>query len=75
MVFMFEGCSSLKKIDISNFNTKKNLFIFKMFDRCSSLKEIISNSNLANLFYTQNIFQNELKNINIIIKDKNYKYK
>ena len=35
---MFYRCSSLKYLDISNFNFNNTKFIFKIFDGCSSLK-------------------------------------
>ena len=37
---MFNGCSSLIKVDISNFNINKVISITSMFDGCKSLKEI-----------------------------------
>jgi len=45
---MFNGCSSLKDINLSNFNTQNVINMNAMFERCSSLKEI----NLSN-FNTQ----------------------
>ena len=43
---MFEGCSSLEKLDLSNFNSPKDpgkLHLFDMyylFDKCISFKEL-----------------------------------
>ena len=42
---MFNGCTSLKKIDISNFDTKNVKAMHEMFYNCTSLEE----ANLANL--------------------------
>ena len=43
---MFNGCSSLKEIDLSNFNTDNVTDMRDMFNGCSSLKEInLSNFN------------------------------
>ena len=36
MYEMFEGCSSLKTLDLSNFNTNKIKYIRDIFDGCSS---------------------------------------
>ena len=45
MSSMFEGCSSLKNINLSNFNTNKVTDMSEMFGWCSSLKKenIITN--------------------------------
>ena len=45
MSYMFYGCSSLKEINISNFNTNNATDMSGMFYGCSSLKEI----NILNL--------------------------
>ena len=37
---MFIGCSSLKELDLSNFNTKKVTKMESMFKQCSSMEEI-----------------------------------
>ena len=42
MSHMFSGCSSLKKLNISNFNTNNVKDKSYMFSRCISLKELIS---------------------------------
>ena len=44
---MFSGCSSLKELNLSNFNTIKVIDMSYMFSRCSSLEELnISNFNI-----------------------------
>ena len=70
---MFFNCSSLSKLNLSNFNAQNVEFMDLMFGQCSSL----SNINLAN-FITQNatsmhrLFEgcSSLKKSNIITKDK-----
>ena len=47
---MFDLCSSLKYIDLSNFDTSKVTNMYMMFSDCSSLKSI----NLLN-FNTSNV--------------------
>ena len=43
---MFEGCSSLKYLDLSDFNTKKVTNMSRMFDQCESLISLnLSNFN------------------------------
>ena len=50
MKSMFDGCSSLKDLNLSKFNTSNTNNMSYMFYNCSSLKEL----NLTN-FYTNNI--------------------
>ena len=50
MEYMFSGCSSLKELNLSNFNTNKVTNIAGMFSKCSSLIEL----NLPN-FNTNNV--------------------
>jgi len=45
MAYMFENCSSLKKLNISNF-VVENENINHMFDNCPLLKEIICSDEL-----------------------------
>ena len=40
MIYMFEGCKSLIKIDLSNFNTQNVTDIDNMFEDCNSLLNI-----------------------------------
>ena len=50
---MFNGCSSLKEINLINFNTNKVKDMSQMFFRCSSLKELnlinFKNNNVTNV--------------------------
>ena len=70
---MFQGCSSLKNINLSNFNTNNVTNMGCMFDRCSSLTNIdLSNfntnkvTNMSCMFYKCK----SLNKNNIITKDK-----
>ena len=47
---MFYRCSSLKELNLSNFNTNNVTYMYLMFYGCSSLKEL----NLSN-FNTNNV--------------------
>ena len=53
---MFCGCSLLKEINLSNFNTKNIKNMISMFCRCSSLKEL-------NLSYFRTNKVNDIKNL------------
>ena len=47
---MFEGCKSLKQLNLSSFNTNKVTNMISMFEGCSSLNELnISNFNFDNV--------------------------
>ena len=37
---VFSGCSSLKELNLTNFNTEKVTDMFGLFYGCSSLKEL-----------------------------------
>ena len=41
---MFHGCSSLKKLDLSNFNTEKLVDMSSMFNGCTNLEELAINN-------------------------------
>ena len=54
---MFSECSSLKNINISNFNTNNVNNMRGMFNRCSSLTNInLSNFNTNNVKYMSSMF-------------------
>ena len=63
---MFAGCSSLKILNISNFNTKKVTTMYIMFNGCSSLIELnLSNFNTKNVTNMSGMFSGcskQLKN-------------
>ena len=57
MSYMFCGCSSLKELNLNNFNTNNVTNMYGMFWGCSSLKEL----NLNN-FNTNNVTDMNYKN-------------
>ena len=59
---MFYGCSSLKKLNLSNFNTNNAIEMESIFTKCSSLQEI----NLPSL--------NNNKLIGILIMNRSEKH-
>ena len=44
MSYMFAGCSSLKELNLNNFNTNSVTNMRSMFNGCSSLKELNLNN-------------------------------
>ena len=40
MFSMFNGCNSLEKLDLANFNTDKVTTFYCMFNQCISLKDL-----------------------------------
>ena len=59
MSFMFNYCSSLKKLNLSNFNTKNVTNMYCMFNNCSSLTNLdLSNFNTTNVKDMSNMFNN-----------------
>ena len=62
---MFSKCSSLKKLNLNNFNTNNVTNMRGMFDGCSSLKELNLNNfntnNLADMSYMFNECSDEFK--------------
>ena len=61
---MFLGCSSLKELNLNNFNTNKVTRMAYMFNKCSSLKELNINNfntnNVTNFKYMFSRCSNEL---------------
>ena len=54
---MFYKCSSLKELNLSNFNTNKVTYMRYMFYGCSSLKELnLSNFNTNNVTNMDGMF-------------------
>ena len=62
---MFSKCSSLKKLNLSNFNTNKVINMSYMFFRCSTLEEL----NIDNFTI------NKKTNINSIFSGCSYELK
>jgi surface protein len=56
---MFESCFSLKKLNLSNFNTANVINMDKMFSSCSNLDDLdISSFKLSKCKSNQNMFDN-----------------
>ena len=66
MSYMFYGCSSLKEINLTNFNTNDVINMSHMFYGCSSLKELnLTNFDTSNVIDMKDMFSecsDELKN-------------
>ena len=74
---MFDNCSSLTTINLSNFNTQNVTNMSFMFYHCSSLTNInLSNFNTQNVTNMRDMFYNcyNLEKKNIITTDKQIKY-
>ena len=58
MSYMFSGCSSLKELDLKNFNTENVTDMSYMFYGCSELKGINfgQNFNTSNVKYKNKMF-------------------
>ena len=68
---MFYGCSSLKEINLSNFNTNNVINMSCMFYGCSSLKEInLSNFNTNNVTDMSYMFSRCLDELKLKIKSQ-----
>ena len=68
MDYVFDGCSSLEEINLSNFNTNKVIEMKYMFSDCSSLKELnLTNFNTHKVSNMRGMFKNcsSLKKLNI----------
>ena len=78
---MFFGCSSLKELNLSNFNTNNVTDMGFMFSGCSSLKELnLSNFNTNNvtnmeyMFYgCSDQFKNKIRSEYKNIKEEAFK--
>ena len=59
---MFYGCSSLKELDLNNFNTINVKDMCRMFSQCSSLKELnLNNFNTNNVTHISYINSNKIR--------------
>jgi len=78
---MFSRCSSLKQLDLSNFNTNKVTDMREMFYECKSLEELnIYNFNFDNVKDMRRMFlgcseelKNKIRGANMNIDDEAYK--
>ena len=69
---MFEGCISLKKLDISNFNTINVLNMSHMFLSCKSLEKInLSNFRINNVINMNLMFIGCSNNLKKLVKEQN----
>ena len=58
MDHMFEGCSALTSLDLTNFNTANVEVMLHMFNGCSALKSLdLTNFNTAKVTYMNNMFE------------------
>ena len=76
MNWMFWGCSSLKELNLNNFNTNNVTDMSYMFSRCSSLKVLnLINFNTNNVTYMSYMFSRCLDELKLKIKSqfKNFK--
>ena len=74
MEYMFSNCSSLKELNLYNFNTNNVKDMSYMFNGCSSLKELnISNFNTNNVTNMCYMFYgcSSLKELKLKIKSQN----
>ena len=73
---MFSGCSSLKELNLNNFNTNNVTYMSGMFRGCSSLNELNLNNfntnNVTNMWYMFSGCLDELK-LKIKGQFKNFK--
>ena len=70
--FMFNNCSSLTSLNLSNFNTNNVTNMCAMFQSCSSLNSLnISNFNTNNIINLNYMFYNLHKDCKLITFDKN----
>ena len=73
---MFRGCSSLKELNLNNFNTNNVTNMSYMFGGCSSLKELnLINFNTNNVTNMSGMFSGCLDELKLKIKSqfKNFK--
>ena len=76
MSFMFYRCSSLKELNLNNFNTNNVTNMSFMFSGCSSLKELnLNNFNTNNVTDMYGMFDGCLDELKLKIESqfKNFK--
>lgn len=67
---MFEGCTLITNLDISNFNTSKTTDMNFMFNNCKNLEKIdISSATFENVTKYVEMFKNIKDGATIIVKD------
>ena len=76
MSYMFCKCSSIKKLNLVNFNTNNVKDMLCMFEGCSSLDELNINSfNFDNIKYVKGMFWGCSKKLKNKIKNQNKELK
>ena len=76
MCIMFDGCSSLKELNLNNFNTKKVTNMSGMFKGCSSLKELnLNNFNTNNVTDMRWMFSKCSDELKLKLKSKFNEFK
>ena len=71
---MFYNCTSLKSLNLSNFNTKNVTDMYRMFYNCSSLISLdLSNFNTNNVTDINSMFSGLNENCKIINNDEKIK--
>ena len=77
MSFMFYGCSSLKELNLNNFNTNNVTNMSDMFEGCSLLKDLnlknFNTDNVTNMRWMFSGCSDDLKR-KIKSENKNIKY-
>ena len=76
MSYMFSRCSSLKELNLNNFNTNNVTDVYGMFRECSSLIELnLNNFIINNVTYMSGMFGGCLDELKLKIKSqfKNFK--
>ena len=70
------GCSSLKELNLNNFNTNHVIDISCMFYECSSLKELnINNFNTNNVIHMRYMFSKCSDELKLKLKSKFNEFK
>ena len=69
---MFSDCSSLKELNLTNFNTENVRNMGSMFRGCGSLKILnVSNFNTINVINMENVFDENNPDLQVYLKIKN----
>ena len=70
MANMFQNCSSLTTLDLSNFDTSNVIVMNNMFQNCSSLTTIdFRNADFSSVTRYTNMF-GSTSNLSVIVKDE-----
>ena len=73
MSWMFVGCKSLDKVDLSSFDTRNVIDISNMFTDCKKLVMVnILSFETKDVIYMYSLFTSRGSLVKIVIKRKNY---